>query len=410
MTSTKKAGKKEETQIKKPVDWELVRSLFRGRWLLLLAPFVATAGAYVAAYISPQIIRISVDSVIGNLPIQAPDWVLNMIESFGGRSVLARNIWICSLAVIAAAIANSIFVYIRGRASAILCEDIAKDLSERMYDHLQHLSYQYHVDAETGDLLQRSSSDVETIRRFIGMQFVELARIISAVTLGVIIMLSMDVSMTLVTLSIAPAIVIFSVIFFKKVQVVFKEMDESEGRLSNVIQESLSGVRVVRAFGQQKQEMNKFDAGNGEFRKNIIKINDLMGFFWGFTDMLTFAQTALVITLSVWHVSRGDFSVGTMIAFSSYVGMMLWPLRQLGRILVDMSKASVALARVSEVLAAPREPDDGRESDKPLSGDIVFDHVSFAYPNGRQVLSDISFTAKQGQTIAVLGSTGSGKS
>jgi ATP-binding cassette subfamily B protein len=135
-----------------------------------------------------------------------------------------------------------------------------------------------------------------------------------------------------------------------------------------------------------------------------------MGIFWGGTELLTFAQTAILVTLCTWFVIKGNLTIGTMVAFTSYTGMMLWPLRQLGRILVDMSKASVSIVRISEILDIDSELSDGIIGTKPLTGDIVFDHVSFLYKNGKQALSDISFTAKKGQTIAILGATGSGKS
>lgn len=388
----------------------MAKSLLKGRWWLFLVAFVCMLISSAAAYLSPLVIRMTVDSILDGQPMQAPQWILDIIANVGGREVLGRNLWVFSLLVVLLAILNSVFAFIRGRAAAQGSEDIAKDLRDRMYNHLQHLNFDYHVKAETGDLLQRCSSDVETARRFLAVQVVEIGRIVCSMVLGISIMIALDVQMTLISLGMIPVLMIGSVFYFKRMQATFLKTDEAEGALSNTVQESLSGIRVVRAFGQQRQEMEKFDDRNQMFSDSVVRINRLMGFFWGMTDILIYIQQAVVMITGTLFVLQGKISVGTLIAFSSYVGMLLWPCRQLGRILADMGKATVALDRIGEVLDTPAESGDGVSLEQPLGGDIVFDHVTFSYDGTKKVLDDISFTAKQGQTVAILGGTGSGKS
>lgn len=410
MSNSKTTQQDPDKKKKKPWNSKLAKSLLKGRWWFFIAAFVCMVISSAAAYVSPLVIRMTVDSILGNEPMQAPEWILSLITQVGGRDVLVRNLWIFSLLILVLALLNSAFAFLRGRAAAQGSEEVAKDLRDRMYTHFQHLSFEYHVKVETGDLLQRCSSDVETVRRFLAVQVVEIGRIISSTVLGISIMITLNVQLTLISLIMIPVLMVISAFYFKRMQTTFLKTDEAEGALSNTVQESLTGIRVVRAFGQQRQEMDKFDRRNQVFSDAVVRINRLMGYFWGMTDILIYIQQAVIMITGTLFVLEGRLSVGTLIAFSSYAGMLLWPCRQLGRILADMGKATVALDRIGEVLDTPAEPTDGLSPEQPLHGDIVFDHVTFNYDGTKNVLEDVSFTVKQGQTVAILGGTGSGKS
>lgn len=402
-------SKQQETE-KSRVNWALLGSLMKGRWWGLVLAFVAMLIAALASYVSPLVIRITLDSMIGQEPLNAPDFVVRTVEALGGVTYISRNLWICSAAIVIFAIINAASSYVRGRSTAAVSEGIAEDLRNRMYDHIQHLPYDYHVMAETGDLLQRSSSDVELVRRFLGMQLIEITRIIISTIIGAVIMISLSPKMTLFSIVILPVLFFSSYIFFRRIQKVFTETDKAEAKLSTTIQESISGVRVVRAFGQQQQEMEKFDVDNNQYRDSSMKVSRLMAAYWGGTDIMAFIQMGLVITAGSYYALQGDITVGTLVAFTSYAGMLLWPLRRLGRILADLGKAEVALGRISAILDEPEEPMNGLQLDRPLKGHVAFENVSFGYENGKKILEDISFEAKPGETVAILGATGSGKS
>ncbi|MGB4389479.1 MAG: ABC transporter ATP-binding protein, partial [Caldicoprobacterales bacterium] len=267
-----------------------------------------------------------------------------------------------------------------------------------------------HVKAETGDLIQRCTSDVETVRRFLSVQLVELGRAIIMLVAAIFIMIKIDKQMTLASVLVVPIIFTFAFVFFIKVQKAFLKADESEGRLSNILQENLTGVRVVRAFGRQVYEDEKFDRQNIEYRDLVNKLIRLLAMYWSLSDGLALFQIALVVVLGVYRASSGQITFGDMNVFVSYVSMLLWPIRQMGRILTDMGKTLVSVGRIQEILERPVESQDEDSVEAPINGDIVFENVDFEYEKGKPILKNLSFRVKQGQTVAILGPTGSGKS
>jgi len=199
------------------------------------------------------------------------------------------------------------------------------------------------------------------------------------------------------------------VIFFNKVKNAFQLSDESEGRMSTVLQENLTGVRVVRAFARQAHEIDKFDEKNSEYRDLTYRLIRLLAWYWSISDFLSLIQIAAVLILGTFWAANGVISLGTLLAFSTFVGMMLWPIRQMGRVLTDMGKTMVSVGRIHEILDEPTEEFNDDEEIS-VKGKIEFKDVSFEYEAGKPVLKNISFSAEPGQTIAILGPTGSGKS
>jgi ATP-binding cassette subfamily B protein len=382
----------------------------RGNRLYYFGAVLMAGLATFTTMLPPLIIRITIDSALDGKPMEAPALVINFIENLGGVSALAVNIWICSLAIVAVTITTGVFSYFRGKFTAKGSENIAKALKDTLYDHLQKMPYNYHVNAQTGDLIQRCTSDVETIRRFLASQMVEAFRVIFIVTYSMIIMSGINGSLTIVSVVVMPFVFVFSFLYFKKIMASFKAADEKEGELQAALQENLSGVRVVRAFGREKYEVDKFEEKNSTFRDLNIHLIKVMSGFWAISDFLCIFQIALVLFVGVYYTVNGNLSLGSLLVFNTYVGMLVFPIRQLARILSDMGRMSVSLGRVYEIINSPPEIDTPNAVKHPLNGDIVFDHISFYYEKNKPVLSDLSFTVKKGETIAFLGSTGSGKS
>jgi ATP-binding cassette subfamily B protein len=333
----------------------------------------------------------------------------NIFHFLGGKSILAQSLWMCSFILILLTLSRGIFLFFKGKWSAVASESIVQNIRDRLYDHLQYLPFEYHVKAKTGDLIQRCTSDLETIRRFLAIQFVEVGRALFMLTFALSFMLPMNVKMTLISLSLVPLIFAFAVVFFIKVKIAFKESDESEGRLSTVLQENLTGVRVVRAFARQKFEIDKFDGKNVEYRDKTYHLIRLLAWYWSVSDFFSLMQIGAVVILGTFWAAKGIISLGTLMAFSSYVGMLLWPIRQMGRVLTDMGKAQVSVERIHEILDEPIEDLDEGSSLEKINGEIEFKNVSFQYEEGKQILKNVSFKAEKGQTIAILGPTGSGK-
>lgn len=358
----------------------------------------------------PLVIRATIDSVIGGKTLAAPGWVARLVADLGGTSTLAENLWICGIALLLLTLASGIFLHLRGRWSAIASENTARRLRETLYDHLQRLPYAYHVRAETGDLIQRCTSDLETIRRFLATQFVEVGRGVFMVGIAAAIMFSLDLRLALVSMAAIPVVFAFAVIFFVRIRRAFQLSDEAEGRMSTTLQENLTGVRVVRAFARQSFEIEKFEGRNSEFRRLTFRLIRMLAIYWASSDFICLLQIGAVLVLGGYLAAKGAISLGTMVVFSTYIGMLLWPVRQMGRILTEMGKTSVSVDRINAILAEPAERDPGRRLTPPIRGRVRFEEVSFAYDGGPLLLDRISFTAEAGETIAILGRTGSGKS
>ena len=396
-------------QPKKPLQAML--ALMRQNLSCYIGAMIATAMIVLIGFLTPILLAETIDSVLGTHPSTLPEFVLRPIRALGGRQFLVDHLWILGLVLVALNLINGVFTYMKGRLNAVASENIALTLRERLYAHLQHLPFAYHAKAETGDLIQRCTSDVDTIRRFLSVQVMEVVNAVLMVVIALTILLGRSVKITLISMILVPPLFLFAMWFFKMVHKHFRYSDEAEGRMSAVLQENLSGVRVVRAFGQQQREVEKFDRASADFRHKTKHLYDLLATYWGGGDAMSMAQSMITLLVCVMYASRGEITVGTLIVFTTYVSMLLFPIRQLGRILSDAGKSMVSMERIQDILNQPVEPDEPDALKPDLHGDIVFDHVSFAYPDDNvPVLKDVSFTIPAGCTAAVLGGTGSGKS
>ena len=386
-------------------------SLIGQNWTHFLWALIATIMMVIIGFLTPLLLSEIVDSILGSEPFTMPDFLMNPINALGGRDFLRQNLWIPALALILMNIVNGVFTFIKGRSSAIASENIARKLRNDLYRHLQHLPFAYHVKAQAGELIQRCTSDVDTIRRFLAVQVMEVVNTVLMVVIAMSILLPRSVPITLYSLILVPPLFCFATWFFKMVHKSFEVADEADGVLNAVLQENLSGVRVVRAFGQQEREVEKFDRVNNDLRKKNLRLNELLAIYWGGGDASSMTQTLLTLVVCIIYACNGWITVGTLIVFTSTLGMLLFPIRQLGRTLSDAGKAMVSMKRVQAILHEEAEPDEPNALKPDLHGDIVFDHVSFAYPDDNvPVLRDVSFTIPAGKTAAVLGGTGSGKS
>ncbi len=389
---------------------KLLWRFMKGSRLRYTGAVMSIGLAALFSFLSPLVIRYTIDTVIGGGNTQLPVVLQGLAEGLSREGGLIRRLLACSSLLLLLALSAGLFTFFKGKWSAEASEFTAKRIREQLYDHLQNVSYDYHVKAETGDLLQRCTSDVDTIRAFLAEQLVEVGRAVIMLTLALSIMLSLNLKMTMVAMAVVPVIFSFAVIFFLKVKNAFKASDESEGRLSATLQENLTGVRVVRAFARQQHEILKFEERNAEYRDLTYRLILLLAAYWSISDLLCMLQVCAVLVFGVYWTTTGVITLGTLVVFTTYEGMLLWPIRQMGRILTGMGKTVVSLERIGEILAVPLETGEQEGLKPQIEGDIEFRNVSFAYEEGKQVLRSISFRAKPGQTVALLGPTGSGKS
>lgn len=304
---------------------------------------------------------------------------------------------------------HGLFTYLRARWAAEASEGIARGLRHRLYEHLERLPAAYHDQADTGDLVQRCSSDVETVRVFMAAQVVEIARVSLFLIVATPFMLWQDPAMCGVSMAFVPIIVLYAVVFFRRVRNLFKEVDEADGRLTTVLQENLTGIRVVQAFTRQEFEFEKFMRRNGEFRDLEYRLFRMLANYWALSDILVLAQLGLVLVGGGYFVLRGSLSLGTWILFWWLVRTIIWPIRQIGRVLIDSGKATVAIDRIREVLATPAESVEPTPAE-PIRGDLEVSNLTFSFRTGAKALDGLSLTIRAGETVALLGPPGAGKS
>lgn len=360
--------------------------------------------------ISPQIIRVTVDHILGNSAEEPGRVAAALIRRFGGAVYLRAHLYIPALLLLLVAVFKVLGQYFFRITNAKAGQTLVKNMRDMLFSHIERLPFSFHMKHQTGDLIQRCTSDIDETQRFVTEQMTGIFRIVILLTLSVVFMSGMSLPMTLIALSPTPLIIFYSLRFHKKIGEGFLACDENEGKLSALVQENLTGVRVVRAFGRERYERDRFDAQNEHYTNLWIKMGRNMSRFWSISDILSGTQILLVVTLGAVFAVRGTLTAGDYIAFVSYNSMMIWPIRQLGRMLSELSKAGVSLTRIQEIMNAEPETDEPGAIDWPMNGDIEFSHVSFAYEGAKEVLHDISFRAEAGTTVGILGGTGSGKS
>ena len=302
--------------------------------------------------------------------------------------------------------------FLSNKLAAQTAESSTRRLRDLLFDHIQRLSFAYHSEVKTGDLLERASSDVDTIRRFIADQAIGVARIIVIFIINFTAIFQLNQRLALISIIIVPVILVISIFFFRKLSKAYEAYQEQEAVLSTNLQENLSGVRVVKAFARQSYEIKKFDQNNYEKYLRGKRLNLMHALFWPISDTICAAQMIASNFLAATMVIDGIITLGNFMTFSGLLGWLIWPIRNLGRLIVDTSRALVSLNRVVEVLRVPEEPlfeGSYLPASGSVHGDISFEHVTFEYEKGYPVLEDVSFNAKAGQVIALLGSTGSGK-
>lgn len=397
--------------------WTLMQG-FRSQYALAIAALLVFT---VINYLIPLVGSATIDFALksGVLPgvtpaKAAPEAVLStvLISWMGGADLVRHHLWLPALVMVGLTVLAGVFSYLKGRFAAQASDGIARRLKDRLYDHLQRLPTRYHDHAETGDLIQRCTSDVETLRMALSTQVVDISNAILMLLTAVPVMLLLDGRMTAISFVLVVPIVLFGYIYVGRVKHLFREVDEAEGQVTRVVQENLTGLRVVRAFGRQSFEINKFATPNRLYRDRSLRLLRLMAWYWSTSDLIVLIQQGIVLIAGAWFISQGTLTVGTLFAFIMFLNMLLWPVRQMGRTLTDLGKATVALSRMGEILSEPEEskPASAGGHPDPFQGGIEARDLVFDHDGKSAALNGISFTVRPGETLAILGPSGSGKS
>ena len=381
------------------------KNRLKGLWQMMvdyrlpyLGATLALAGSALAKTFTYLLLQYFADDVIAQ-------------GNYIGNNLTQTFIWI-GAGFIGLALVEGLFSFLSGRLAAYTAEGITRRLRDFLFDHIQRLSFSYHATTPTGDLIERVTSDVDALRRFFSEQGIGVGRIILLFVINWIAILNLNVKLGLISVIVIPFMLIVSLWFFKKVTKRYEEYQAQEAILSTTLQENLTGVRVVKAFARQNYEKEKFEKDNwAKYLKGKLLLI-MHSLFWPLSDIVLGFQTIFGFVFAANMAIRGEITVGMYIAYVGLVVWLIWPIRNLGRIIVSASTGLVSYSRLIDVVKQAREPllDGSYQPKGPVRGDIVFENVSFMYADGKSnALKDISFHVRPGQAIALLGSTGSGK-
>lgn len=419
----------------------LFRLMAGFRWLYVGALMAVAFGALVRS-LYYRLLQHTVDNVLSGTAS------LSDAASQGGA---LGQLPLVAAAFIGLAVMEGIFAYLRGTWSAKTAEGITLRLRNYLFDQIQRLPFDFHDYVKTGELIQRSTSDVDALRRFYADQALGIGRIVALFVVNFTMLVRMNPRLGVSSVILMPLVVALSYFFFGRVSKAYEAYQEQEATLSTVLQENLSGVRVVRAFARQRYEIDKFNRENWERYRRGKHLTAMHSLYWPISDVFCSGQTVLAMVVGAMMALRGEISVGSYMAAMGLVIWIIWPMRNLGRLIVNVSTGLVSYQRVADVIRENREDIQAGSvpMDQDIRGAVVFDDVSFAY-EPRTVLEDptkqdnkkgwlrkreaaseasaaqakeaepkhqapvevlhhISFRCDPGQVVALLGSTGSGK-
>jgi len=376
------------------------------KWFLLCILF-SMLSAFLEM-INPKLIQFTVDSIIGSDAGDLPGY-LNFVNDH--IALYKEHLGSMALTVMIIALFSAVARYLYRLFNAFGSEKLVQTMHNDIYEHLMYLPFNWYQQNQTGDIIQRSTSDVDTVRLFVSEQLVLLFRFVIIIVLALYYMFHINVKMSWISLAFIPVIVLYSLYFHRRIGTEFQKADEEEGKLSSIAQENLTGVRVVRAFGRERYERQRFEEQDALYTGHWYKLMKYLSAFWSSGDLLSYGQILAVMVAGAKACVAGDLTAGNFIAFVSYNMMLIWPVRALGRVISSLSRAGISTNRIREIMNAEEEKDAPDVIRPDMNGDIVFDHVSYAYPEGTtEVLQDVTFTVKAGTTVGILGGTGSGKS
>jgi len=318
---------------------------------------------------------------------------------------------VIALGFVGLAAIEGTFSFMSGRLAAYCSESITRRLRNYLFDHIQHLSFTYHSKTETGELIQRCTSDTDALRRFFSDQAIGIGRIVFLFVINFVAILQLNAKLAILSVIVVPVVLIVSIIFFRKISKLYESYQAQDAVVSTTLQENLTGIRVVKAFARQDYEINKFDRQNWEKFVRGRNLLTMQSLFWPISDTVCNIQIIVGYLIGALMAINGEITVGVYLAYAGLIVWIIFPMRNLGRLIVQTSTGMVSYKRVMAIIREDREPLDVGDyiPSQGLKGQIEFSHVGFTYEEGSQALEDISFTVKPGQVIALLGSTGSGK-
>jgi ATP-binding cassette subfamily B protein len=375
------------------------------RYFVLALLFTIFLGASRAAF--PLLVGYIVDTVLQGLPSALPLWIHERLV----QTDVNRHLMLSALALAGFAVLRGLAMIAAGVTRAFFSEGLARSMRNRIYHHLNHLSYKYHKNADTGDLIQRSTTDIDTIRKFFYEDLFSFLWVVSMAVLIIITMFLTNVMLAFLSVVIIPITITLSVVFFTRLETVFKTVEQSESALTTTVQENLNGVRVVKAFNRELFEIEKFKTKNNTYFTRSYNMYKLEANYWSLSDAFTFSQIGITLIAGTYFAVNNIISTGELLSFVLMVQTVVWPIRNLGRIIAEFSKTIVSVDRLNTILTEEVEYVDNGTITSGIQGAIAFHDVGFQFEDDdKHLLQHLTFSIPKGETVAIMGKTGSGKS
>jgi ATP-binding cassette subfamily B multidrug efflux pump len=398
-------------------------SRYRGIALVAYASLLISVGAQLLV---PQLLQNLIDAItngvtarrIGQVPAAFREAALNLMGwtpeqlaryQTGAESALLWG----GLLIVAFAVARGLFAFAQSYLSEKLSQSLAFDFRNEIYAKVQRLSFSYHDRNQTGQLMIRATDDVEKVRLFIGQGLLLALQALVLLGTTLVILFLTNASLTLVILPVLPVALLLFVTFGFVTQPMFMRVQVKLSRLNTILQENLAGIKVVKAFVREPQEEARFERAAEDLMRQQIQVAQAFSFLFPVVFLIANLGQAAMLYFGGQQIIGGSLTFGEWQKFSLYLAFVFFPLGQLGFIISQMSQAGASAQRVFEILDAQSEVADKPDAIPlpPIRGRVEFEHVTFRYFGGSEpVLRDVSFVAEPGQTVALLGATGSGKS
>lgn len=340
--------------------------------------------------------------------VNLPDVFIRFFES---ADSFFNEILYVALILMLLQVIRFVFRFIELSLRGFVRHTMGQNLRLKMYEHIQKLPYKFHNNTDSGDLIQRSTSDIETSVNFLSGTLMDMIFLISTLVFGAYQLYVLNGLLTLILLSIIPFVGVASVLYFRKNDKMYHDVEEAESKMMTVIQENLSSARIVRAFGNEAYEIEKMRIKNDHHRNMRLRTGKIVSKFWGTMDFIGISQYVLVIGLGIYFMNQNQMDAAQIAAALGLVGMLIWPIRGLGHILNDYAKALAASKRIYDILNLETEYVKNGTLTPEIKGHLVFENVSFKFDDTENMLfKDLSFEILPGETVAFIGRTGSGKS
>ena len=377
-------------------------------WLVFLIVILCTVLQWLYAYL-PLFIQYAFERLgYGTGKTDLPKLLIKFYDNITDP---IKCILIVGMSMVILQAGRSVLRFTTNYYQGALAHYIGHNMRIKLYDHVINLPYSYHNHSDIGDLIQRATSDIDQTSTFISSQIPGLIDIFVTVFIGAYRVYKISPILMWVSIITLPITGIASILYFKYCNKAFEKIEEAESEMTTIIQENVNSARVVRAFANESYEFEKMDKANQTYTNKNSKFNTVLSLYWGCSDFVVFSQYAITMIVAIFLAKDGLLGAADIVAALLLMGMLIWPMRSLGRIISSFSKASVASNRIQEILDEKSEFEiDGSLTPK-INGNIEFKDVRFKFQDdSKHLLNGVSFKINAGETIAIVGKTGAGKS